>query len=138
LQLAKDVRAALPSDDPRARANDYPIFPSTRDVSKPITPGAVTHAMRPVILALGIPNAGPHDLRRTGSTALTSERLGISQFIRSRVLSHTTDAGGGAAVSTKHYDVNSYASEKRRALETWEGLLLEIVGERERAIGGER
>ena len=46
------------------------------------------------------------------------------------MISHTSDSGGGAAVSSKHYDVNTYAAEKRRALEAWEGLLLEIVGER--------
>ena len=132
LKLASAVQAALPKDDPRAGANDFPLFPSPRDVSKPIGPGTVTHAMAPVIAALGLPRASPHDLRRTGSSALTSERLGVSHFIRSQVIAHTSDAGGGAAVSSKHYDVNTYAAEKRAALTAWEGLVLEIVGERRR------
>jgi integrase len=83
--------------------------------------------------ALGIAPASPHDLRRTGSTALTSERIGVSPFIRSLVLAHRSDTGGGAAVSMTHYDVNTYIAEKRRALAAWEDLLLEIVGERPRA-----
>ncbi len=111
-----------------ARPNDFPVFPSPRDPSKPIKPGSVTHAMAPVMKALGIVGASPHDLRRTGSTALTSERLGVSPLIRSLVLSHTTDTGGGAAVSGRHYDSNTYVSEKRRALEAWARLLAEIVG----------
>ena len=116
------------------RGNRQPehVFPSTHDKEKPIRPDSVTHAMAGLRAILGITDASPHDLRRTGSTAMTSERLGISPFIRSKVLAHTGDTGGGAAVSVMHYDANDYASEKRRALEVWEGLLLEIVGERPR------
>ena len=128
-----EERHAAPADGARKLPADFPIFPSPRDSMKPILPGTVTHAMAPIIESLGLPAASPHDLRRTGSSALTSERLGISPFIRSRILSHTTETGGGAAVSSRHYDVNTYAQEKRRALEAWEDLVLEIVGERERA-----
>jgi integrase len=88
--------------------------------------------MAELTAALDIPDATPHDLRRTGSSTLTSERIGASPFIRSKVLGHTSDAGGGSAVSSAHYDVNTYAGEKRRALEAWEALLLEVVGERAR------
>jgi integrase len=104
------------------------VFPSPRYDQKPIGGAALSHALTGVRLALGIRGATVHDLRRTGSTLMTSERLGISPFIRSKVLGHT-DAGGGASVSTSVYDVNSYLPEKRRALEAWQGLLLEIVGE---------
>jgi hypothetical protein len=69
---------------------------------------------------------------------MTSERLRVSPFVRSLVLSHTTDTGGGAAVSSSHYDRNSYIAEKRSALTAWEGLLLEIVGERERTSNVEQ
>ena len=130
LELAQERWAAISAGDPRARANDLPVFPSPRDPSKPIRPDSVTHAMAAACALVGISGAGPHDLRRTGSTAMTSERLGIAPFIRSRVLSHQGDTGGGAAVSSAHYDVNTYAAEKRRALEAWEGLLLGIVGKR--------
>ena len=109
------------------------VFPSPRDKHKSITPGALTQAVGKMRDATGAADATVHDLRRTGSTILTSERIGVSPFIRSKVLGHGTDAGGGAAVSAAHYDVNEYLPEKRRALEAWEGLLLEIVGERERA-----
>ena len=116
------------SDDPPAF-----VFPSPRGKGeKPITASALTHALDRLTAALKIEGTNVHDLRRTGSTALTSERLGVSPFIRSKVLGHGTDTGGGAAVSSTHYDANEYLSEKRRALEAWEGLLLEIVGERKR------
>jgi integrase len=111
--------------------NDWPIFPSPRDARKSIKPDSLTHALASVFEAVAIEGASTHDLRRSGSTALTSERLGVSPFVRSLVLSHVAD-DGGAAVSRQHYDANSHASEKRRALEAWEDLLLEIVGERER------
>lgn len=106
------------------------VFPSPHNAERAIRPDSVTHAMAEINAALGIKGATPHDLRRTGSTAMTSERLGVSHFIRSQVLSHRSDAGGGSAVSMAHYDANSYLPEKRRALEAWEGLLLEIVGEK--------
>lgn len=109
------------------------VFPSPRDKNKPIRPDSITHAMAGLCAILSIEDASPHDLRRTGSTALTSERLGISPFIRSKVLGHRGDAGGGAAVSMIHYDANDYAADKRRALEAWERLLLTIVGERQAA-----
>ena len=83
--------------------------------------------MAELTTALGINDATPHDLRRTGSSAMTSERLGISPFIRSKVLGHISDAGGGAAVSASHYDANTYAVEKRRALRLWQDLLMEIA-----------
>ena len=109
------------------------VFPSPRGGGeKPITASALTHACDRLTAALKIPDVTVHDLRRTGSTALTSERLGVSPFIRSKVLGHGTDTGGGAAVSSTHYDANEYLAEKRRALEAWETLLLEIVGERKR------
>jgi integrase len=107
------------------------VFPSPRDDQKPIGGAALSHALTGVRLALGIKGATVHDLRRTGSTLMTSERLGISPFIRSKVLGHA-DTGGGASVSTSVYDVNGYMPEKRRALEAWQSLLLETVGERKR------
>jgi hypothetical protein len=79
--------------------------------------------------ALNIPLAGPHDLRRTGTTVMSSERLkDVSPFIVSQVLNHITDAGGGSATTRKHYNVHDYAGEKRAALIAWERLLMEIVG----------
>jgi NAD(P)-dependent dehydrogenase (short-subunit alcohol dehydrogenase family) len=48
------------------------------------------------------------------------------------VLGHSSDTGGAAAVTLAHYALYNYASEKRSALEAWEALLLEIVGDRRR------
>jgi integrase len=109
------------------------VFPSRHKANRPFRPDSLNHAMAAVTSALGIKDVSPHDLRRTGSTALTSERIGVLPFIRSKVLGHTSDSGGGSAVSAAHYDANTYASEKRRALEAWEDLLLEVVGEKPRA-----
>lgn len=109
------------------------VFPSPRDRNEPVREDAVTKALAKLRTVIGETEATVHDLRRTGSSVMTSERLGVSPFIRSKVLGHGTDAGGGAAVSALHYDVNEYLPEKRRALEAWENLLLEIVGEREPA-----
>lgn len=108
------------------------VFPSPRDPAKPIRPDAVTHRMADLCLVLGIADASPHDLRRTTSTILTSERLSVTPFIRSKLLAHAGATGGGATVSSKHYDANEYVAEKRRGLEAWEALLLEIVGEKPR------
>ena len=106
------------------------VFPSPRWhlENKPMLPSSIYHAMAHIIRAKNIKHATPHDLRRTGSTALTSERIGVLPFIRSKVLGHTTDAGGGSAVSMKHYDANEYVADKRVALTKWQKLLFKIVG----------
>ena len=72
---------------------------------------------------LGLANAGPHDLRRTGATALTSERIGVPRFHVSAVLGHLGEMGGVTSV----YDRNNYAPEKRKALNAWAALLRAIV-----------
>lgn len=103
------------------------VFPNPRDASIPMRSDSVSHAMRLLNQIIGIKDATPHDLRRSGATALTSERLEISPLIRSRVLGHAFDTGGGAAVTSLHYDANSYARAKRAALVAWQELLARIV-----------
>lgn len=105
------------------------VFPHALE-DRAADPMSLSRAMNRLATAAGVSGAGLHDLRRTGSTAMTSERLGVSPFIRSKVLGHSTDTGGGAAVSTLHYDTNEYLAERRKALELWQHRLLEIVGER--------
>lgn len=78
-------------------------------------------------MTLELPPATPHDLRRTGATNLTSERAGVPPFLVSQVLGHAGDTGGAAAVTGRHYDLNDYLVEKRRALDAWEELLTAIV-----------
>ena len=105
------------------------VFPSPRGGGEPMRPTSVSQAFLPLAKAAGVVGGTVHDFRRTGATMLTSERLGVSPFIRSKILSHGGDTGGGAVVSSVHYDVNLYTAEKRRALEAWEALLLDIVNE---------
>ena len=62
----------------------------------------------------------PHDLRRTLGTRLSS--LGVPKEDREAVLNHTP---GG--VTSKHYDLYDRASEKRRALSTWDVALAAIL-----------
>lgn len=126
LAVALIEKAIAMTNEGRSSQSDY-VFRTTWEVDQPIQPASLTRAMKRVSQALGIQNATVHDLRRTMSTTMTSERLKISPFIRSEVLAHAT-TGGGAAVSSAHYDVNTYISEKRKALERWSGLLLKIVG----------
>ncbi|ODT59374.1 MAG: hypothetical protein ABS77_10490 [Phenylobacterium sp. SCN 69-14] len=106
------------------------VFPSRVDARRPMHGSSMNHALAQVLAARGIQDGTIHDIRRTGSTLMTSERLGISPFIRSKILGHN-DAGGGAKVSATHYDANSYLPEKRRALERWNELLAEIVSKGE-------
>ena len=109
--------------------NSQYVFPSPRGKGedKPMDRRAFSRAMNRLIAKLEMTRSTPHDLRRTGATNLTSERIGIPRFIVSQVLAHSSDTGGAAAVTRRHYDRNDYLSEKRRALDAWAALLIEIV-----------
>ena len=100
-------------------------FPSPHK-NRPMTRHALSRAAKRLTTALQIEDATPHDFRRTGSTHITSEGIGIPRFIVSRVLNQTSDTGGAAAV-TGVYDRNEYLPEKRRALEAWSARLSELV-----------
>lgn len=102
------------------------------EVQQCVTPDSVTRAMARIAQGLGLQALSPHDLRRMGASAMASERIGIAPHIVSQVLAHSGDLGGAAAVTWRHYAQHDFMPEKRRALEAWEGLLLEIVGERVR------
>jgi len=105
------------------------VFPSRVDASSSMNGPSMNVALTAVLRACGIEDGTIHDIRRTGSTLMTSERLNIPPFIRSKVLGHY-DAGGGAQVSMQRYDANTYVREKRAALAQWQQLLARIVGER--------
>lgn len=120
-------RAIRVTNRGRNSQSDF-VFRTTWEDERPIQPNSLSRAMLRVTKALGIKNATVHDLRRTMSSTMTSERLKISPFIRSEIIAHAT-TGGGAAVSTIHYDVNDYITEKRDALSRWARLLMVIVGE---------
>lgn len=111
-----------------AEARNSPfVFPGKNKPNQPMRGPSMNWAFNAVLWALEIEDGTVHDLRRTGSTLMTSERLSVSPFIRSKVLAHY-DTGGGAAVSATRYDANSYVREKRAALEQWQRLLRRIVG----------
>jgi integrase len=111
------------------------VFPTNRLEDRAIRPLSLSLALSRAKTAINLNiDATLHDMRRTVSTNLTSERCGVSPFIRSKVLGHI-DAGGGAMVSMIHYDVNDYLAEKRRALEIWARVLLKVVGDRSLPTG---
>jgi len=114
-----------------SRPNLIHVFPSPRKKEDvPITPRALSHALRDIRLALDLPRLSPHDLRRTAASHMASERLRIPPFIISRLLNHSGEHAGAAAVTMEVYALYEFASEKRSALTAWENLLLEVVGER--------
>lgn len=123
IERAMDV-ANISRDTPSAY-----VFPTSWTDERAVQPDSMTRALAKVNAALGIKGATLHDLRRTVSTNLTSERCAVSPFIRSKILGHI-DAGGGALISSTVYDSNTYLAEKRRALDLWADLLLRIVGEK--------
>jgi len=88
----------------------------------------IVHNISKTILKTGTARAAfeLRDIRRTCETMLA--KLGISKDVRARILSH-----GIGGVQDRHYDMHSYADEKRIALEAWETTLVEILNERDRS-----
>jgi integrase len=111
---------------PEAKEWSGYAFPSSRYPDRPMTRHALSRAVNRLTATLKIDDAIAHDFRRTGATMVTGERIGFSRFVVSRVLNQISDTGGAAAV-TGVYDRNEYLSEKRRALDAWASLLLEIA-----------
>lgn len=123
-----DLAMRLLEEAPEGKVKSAYVFPSPRSKDDiPMDRRAFSRAMNRIMKALELDGATPHDLRRTGATNLTSERVGIPRFIVSQVLAHSSDTGGAAAVTGKHYDLNDYLPEKRRALDAWATLLEQIV-----------
>ncbi len=109
-----------------------PLFPSP--IGGALDPHALSTAMRRLCAegGLNIADAHVHDLRRTGATLLCSERGGVSRFIVSRCLNHTSDTGGGAFITASTYAVSDELPRKRHALNAWADLLVSIVEGQER------
>lgn len=96
-------------------------FPG-RDGEGPIEAAVITRAMGPSMKVLKFPTAGPHDLRRTSRTLMTSERIGISFETAERCMDH---AFGG--IMAKHYDLNAYLGPKRQAFAALASELVRIA-----------
>lgn len=113
--------------------HDHPsafVFPARWDRDKALTPASLTRALRDVSKALFLPSLTPHDLRRTAASHMASERLGISPLVIGRILNHTSEKGGAAAVTLSTYALHDFMPEKRSALIRWDKLLSEIVSTR--------
>lgn len=118
------IKAALElHEDRRKGASDY-LFPSPHSNDKPIAPGALSHAMADLTAALSLNDVSLHDTRRTGATGMAA--LGVAPFIVSKVLAHK-DAGGGAAITARHYNLYEYVDEKRDALDRWARRLEQLL-----------
>lgn len=106
------------------------VFPARWDRSKSLTPASLTRALRDVRSALALPSLTPHDLRRTAATNMASERLRVSPFVIGRILNHTSEKGGAAAVTLSTYALYDFMPEKRSALIAWDSLLAQILAGR--------
>lgn len=128
-EAVKLIKEALKLADFGREKPSLCVFPGRRDPSKAMRPDSLSHALQDVGKAAGVEDVTVHDLRRTGASIMASERLGVLPFVVSKVLGHSGDTGGGAAVTLRHYNLHSYAPEKRTALSAWEDELLAVVGE---------
>jgi integrase len=109
------------------------VFQAPRlDEPAPMDSHFLSKGMKAIVDTLKMDTATPHDLRRTGATMMTGECVGIPRFIVSQVLAHASDTGGAAAVTGMHYDLNDYLPDKRRALDAWAALLIEITSGQKR------
>ena len=111
---------ALLNEIARKASGSRWLFPSPRRQGEPITPRAVSHAMRNNRERLGIGDATPHDLRRTAASQMTA--LGVSRLVVGKILNHSERE------VTAVYDRHSYDAEKREALAKWGARLEEIIG----------
>jgi integrase len=107
--------------DAFARAGGAIAFPE-RGGDAPMEAKRLTRAMARACKLTGIAHAGPHDLRRTGRTMMTSERVGVGYEVAERVIAHLV----GSAVS-RVYDRNEYLREKRAALDAWAKTIEAII-----------
>ena len=63
-----------------------------------------------------------HDLRRTAATGMA--RTGVAVRVTEAVLNHVSGTAGGIVAVYQRHD---FAEEKRRALDSWAGLVIDIA-----------
>ena len=100
------------------------VFPSAKG-GAPVPETNVTRPFRRLIKNAGLAHFMPHDLLHTVTSQMTA--MGISQFDVSKVRHHTS---WDSKTMTGRYDHYAYDREKRRALDLWNGRLLDIVAGR--------
>ncbi|MFE9083114.1 tyrosine-type recombinase/integrase [Brevundimonas sp. NPDC003935] len=125
------IREAVALADIASEKPSTFIFPARWDQTKSLTPAALSRALRDVSASLSLPPVTPHDLRRTAATNMASERLSISPFVIGRILNHTSEKGGAAAVTLTTYALYDFMSEKRTALLAWDRLLSNMLADAE-------
>lgn len=103
------------------------VFPGRWKRKTAMSPASITRALKDVRLALALPTLTPHDFRRTASTNMTSERLRVPPYVVGRILNHTSERGGAAKVTVSTYALYDFMTEKREALNGWDGLVAEIL-----------
>ena len=101
------------------------VFVGRGSAQASIDPAAISHAMRDIRAAIGVPDITTHDLRRSGATRLA--KAGISPFIISKLLNHAGNLGGGAAITMAVYVQHDFLDEKREAMLTFERSLMDTV-----------
>jgi len=119
LEQAKEEAARLARRRKRAGGFVFEARPET-----PITTAALGRAVGRYADALGNQDKEggrwtPHDLRRTCRTGLAA--LKVSETVAEATIGHTRKGIVGV------YDLHSYDSEKRNAMEAWERRLLQII-----------
>jgi integrase len=102
------------------------LFPSSTKLGQASERAVLTRAMKRCCNSLGIIDATPHDLRRTGASMMASELCKVPGEIVGRILNHTSS---GSPV-TQIYNRYDYASEKRAAMDIWAKALFKVVGEK--------
>ena len=100
------------------------VFPSAAG-GAPVPETNVTRPFRKLIKDAGLAHFMPHDLLHTVTSHMTA--MGISQFDVGKVRHHTA---GDSKNMTSRYDHYAYDREKRRALDLWNGRLLDIIAGR--------
>lgn len=108
------------------------VFPGRRSEAVMVGEGhirgdAITRACSRICKHLGehydIEKFSPHDLRRTCATHMASD-LKVDRYTISQILNHTSDRGGGGAV-TDVYARYDYLEEKTAAIQAWTDYIQE-------------
>lgn len=124
------------SDEDTTTSSPF-VFPGRVDpLKKAIDPASLSHAMRDIRAAIGIPDVTVHDARRLGATLMCGERIGLTPYTAGLVLNHSSERGGAAAVTLSTYVHADTTNEKRRALIALEKLILSIVARPDAAERG--
>lgn len=109
-------------DQARVISGHRYLFSSPRpngDADRPMSPTALSHALRKNLEIMDLAQFTPHDLRRTAATHIGM--MGHNRLVISKILNHVE--GGVTAI----YDRHTYDNEKREALEDWSRKLKQII-----------